>query len=355
MNSLWPLRAPPSSDNPPQVELLARAIDSVGSAILITDADDRIVWLNQAFVQLSGYAACELLGATTAMLAAEPLARAEYRALWQEMPDRTDSWRGERVNRHRNGSLYMTDETVNALKDGNGQITHFIALQHDITQQKMALRQERERANRDALTGLACRAHFLVLQQSAIAAAAQSGGLVAVLFLDLDGFKAINDTFGHQTGDTVLRAVAERLQRAVRGSDTVARFGGDEFVVLLPAIVHRRAALRLARKIVALLAQPFAIAEGCHGLSASVGVAFYPDHGATGECLLDQADQAMYCAKRGGGNHYRLFDAEPMQAWRDDAAGGRIARQRAWPGVPDNCAGHWQRPPSALRQRTIAP
>ena len=350
-----PLAEPPCMGNPDQLELLARAIGSVGSAILITDGDNRIVWVNQAFVRLSGYSAPEILGATPALLDAERTARSSYRALWQSMMGRSDAWRGELVNRHKDGSLYITEETVNVLTDGNGRITHFIALQHDITQKKCLLREQQHRADHDALTGLACRAHFLGLHQYALEKAAQSDGLVALLFLDLDGFKAINDTYGHHTGDTVLRAVADRLQGAVRGSDTVARFGGDEFVILLPAIAHRRTAIRLARKILALLAEPFAIADGCHALSASVGVAFYPDHGVTGEAMLVKADQAMYCAKRAGGNHYRLRDTERSPARRRDCAGD-IDMQGARQGIPDRRAGPWHcRADAVLHQRVIVP
>ncbi len=355
MDSPVPLREPPFAVGTDQLELLARAIGSVGSSILITDLDNRIVWLNQAFVLLSGYSAPEILGRTPALLDAERSVRSSYRALWQSTLGRTDAWRGELVNRHKDGSVYITDETVSALTDGSGRITHFVALQHDITQKKSLLREQQHRANHDALTGLACRAHFLGLQQYAIEMAAQSGGLVAVLFLDLDGFKAINDTYGHHTGDTVLRAVADRLQGAVRGSDTVARFGGDEFVILLPAIAHRRTAIRLARKVLGLMAEPFAIADGCHALSTSVGVAFYPDHGATGEAMLVQADQAMYSAKRAGGNHYRLQESACTPACRRDCAAD-IDMQGARQGIPDRRAGPWHcRADAVLQQRATAP
>ncbi len=326
------LLAPPRPVNGNQFELLARAIDTVGSAILIIDLNNRIVWLNQAVVRLSGYDASEVLGATPALFDAEPALRSTDGALRQIAPGRC-----ERVNRHKNGAIYITDETVSVLTDGHGDISHYIALQHDITQEKQRSQQELHRANHDALTGLACRARFLALQQCAIAAAARTGGLVGVLFLDLDGFKAINDTFGHHTGDTVLRAVAERLQRAVRATDTVARFGGDEFVILLPAIVQRCVAIQLSRKIVALLAEPIAIADGRHAVTVSAGIAFYPDHGVTGEALLAHADQAMYRAKRDGGNLHRLLGIERAQAWRP-YLDGRISKRDAGRAGVERCA-----------------
>ena len=354
MQSFDAFMTQPCAANMNQIELLARAIGALGSPILITDLDNRIVWLNQAFVQISGYGAPEVLGATPALLDADKGARLSYRALWQSTLEHGGAWRGELVNRHKDGSLYITEEIVNALTDGDGRITHFIAVQHDITQKENILRAEQHRANHDALTGLVCRHHFLALQQDAIATAAQVGGRVAVLFLDLDGFKAINDKFGHQTGDTVLRAVADRLRNAVRGSDTVARFGGDEFVILLPEIAHRRTAIRLARKILTLMAEPFAITDGCHALSASLGIAFYPDHGASGEALLANADQAMYCAKRDGGNHYRVPGDEHTQAYRRDRATD-IDMQGARQGVPDRRAGLWlSRADAVFQQRAIA-
>ena len=306
MDSFAPLQAPPLPLDFDQLHLLARALDAVGSAILVTDRENRIVWLNQALVRLSGYTVSEVLGATPAMLDAERTLHPACDAMRQRALGRGDTWRGERVKRHKDGSIYVTDEMVSALTNANGDITHFITLLHDITKTADTLQKAQHRANHDALTGLACRTHFSALEQRAIEAAALDGGMVAVLFLDLDGFKAINDTFGHHTGDLVLKAVADRLQGAVRGSDTVARFGGDEFVVLLPALAQRRAPIRLARKMLALVAEPFAIAQSLHVLSASVGIALYPAHGVTAAALLDQADQAMYCAKRAGGNRYCL-------------------------------------------------
>lgn len=313
MDSFVPLRAPPLPLDSDQFHLLARALDALGSAIFVTDRENHIVWLNQALVRLSGYTVSEVLGATPAMLDAERMLHPAFDSMRQRALGCGDIWRGERLKRHKDGSIYVTDEMVSALTNANGDITHFITLLHDVTQTADTLLKAQHRANHDALTGLACRAYFSALEQRAIDAAALSRGMVAVLFLDLDGFKAINDTYGHHTGDLVLKAVADRLQGVVRGSDTVARFGGDEFVVLLPALAHRRAPIRLARKMLALVAEPFAIAQSRHVLSASVGIALYPAHGVTGAALLDQADRAMYCAKRAGGNRYCLVDGALAQ------------------------------------------
>lgn len=296
--------------------LLARALDFAGTAIFITDTSDNIVWANHAYTRLSGYSAEEVIGSTAALLHGQNTPN-RYRTIWQSAAGCGDASRGESTNTRKDGSSYIADEIVTPLLDESGAISHFVVILHDVTQSKKALLQERALANQDVLTGLACRAHMLELVQDAITAAQQSRHTLALLFIDLDGFKAVNDTHGHHIGDLVLKAVAARLQSAVRCSDSVARFGGDEFVILLPTILRRGVAMRLGRKIVQLASQPCAIGTERHALSASVGIAFYPDHGCTCDALLISADQAMYRAKRNGGNRCRL--AGPVTAPRHPA------------------------------------
>jgi diguanylate cyclase (GGDEF)-like protein/PAS domain S-box-containing protein len=300
--------APIVEGQPEDFPLLARAIGFAGSAILITDMHDRVVWANEAFTCLSGYPMEEVIGTTRAQL---------HGGIEQAGPDRSaglplighgDAWRQELTSRRPDGSCYVTDEIVTPVVDQFGVITHFVCILHDVTQSKADQQQQRALASQDVLTGLACRAHMLELFERALKEAQHGGRVMATLFVDLDGFKGVNDIHGHHIGDALLKAVAARLQSAVRCSDTIARFGGDEFVILLPAIARRGVARRLGRKIVKLAAQPFAIGSECHTLSASVGIAFYPEHGATCESLLISADRAMYRAKRHGGSQYRLAD-----------------------------------------------
>ncbi|MES2149558.1 MAG: sensor domain-containing diguanylate cyclase [Pseudomonadota bacterium] len=290
--------------------LLARALGSAGSAILITDARCAIVWVNAAFTRLSGYALADIAGATPSVLAVERAPVPPYHGLWRSVQDQGAVWHGEVENRSKQGVRYVTEEIVTPLFGADGAVSHFVAIQHDITDRRLSQLQDRHRADHDALTGLASRAHFIALQEKAIAQAVQANRFGALLFLDLDGFKEINDAAGHLMGDAVLKAVAERLLGAVRRSDIVARFGGDEFVVLLPMLTARRSALRLGRKILAMLALPFVVGAARHKLSASLGIAFFPDHGKSSEALLIQADQAMYRAKRRGGNQYELIRKE---------------------------------------------
>lgn len=290
--------------------LLARAIGNAGSAVLITDAENRIVWANEAYSRLTGYCPQDILGSTHAMIHGGGQSPASYPAMAHAGSGSSEPWRRELTERRRDGTSYIADEVITPLVDHNGVITHFVSVLHDVTQSRIAQQQERARASQDALTGLACRTHMLTLFNQALAEAQQSQHLLALLFVDLDGFKSINDTHGHHIGDAVLCAFAARLQSAVRCSDTVARFGGDEFVILLPSMEHRHVAERLGRTITKLASQPFAIGTERHTLSASVGIALYPEHGIACESLLIGADQAMYRAKRDDGGQYRW--AEPV-------------------------------------------
>jgi diguanylate cyclase (GGDEF)-like protein/PAS domain S-box-containing protein len=293
---------------PSSFPLLAQAIDSAGDAILIVDAEDRIVWANRAFARMSGFHQEEAVGANIAALHCQTQAGDSYKSLRQSEVSRKGVWQRELIRKRRDGSIYITEEIVTPLLDQAGAITHFVTVLRDVTQSRAAIQQERLQARQDTLTGLAGRAQILELLSSAVFAAQQSKQILAVLFIDLDGFKQINDSAGHHIGDAVLRAVAARLQGAVRCTDTVARFGGDEFLVLLPTMSGRAVGKRIGRTIVQQLAQPFAIGPERHALSASVGAAFHPEHGQTPEALLISADAAMYRSKRNGGSQFRIAD-----------------------------------------------
>lgn len=308
--------------------LLARAIGFAGSAILITDMHDRIVWANEAFSCLCGHPMDAIFGATRTMLTDSVEQVSQHRAVDLPLMGHGDARRQELTNRRPDGSSYVTDEIITPVVDQYGVISHFVYILHDVTQSRAEQQQQRALASQDVLTGLACRAHMLELFDRALTAAQGSSQVLATLFVDLDGFKGINDSYGHHIGDAVLKAVAARLQSAVRCSDSIARFGGDEFVILLPAIAQRGVARRLGRKIVKLASEPFAIGTQRHCLSASVGIAFYPEHGTSRESLLINADRAMYRAKRLGGSQCRLADPPPEARLPELAARARQARQR---------------------------
>lgn len=297
---------PDTAGNSP---LLARALDAAGQPVLVIDTSDRIVWANHAYRRLSGFEPEELVGVDTADLQSQTSPGHSYAALWQGPGSARAVWHRDMIGKRRDGTTYIGEETVTPLRDQAGMVTHFVSVLHDVTHSRQALKQERLVASQDILTGLAGRAHIIALLNSAVAEAQRSRQILAVLFVDLDGFKHINDSCGHHTGDAVLKVVAARLRGAVRCSDTVARFGGDEFVILLPKVRRRGVAMRIGRQIVDQLSRPVAVRANCHDVSASVGVAFYPHHGTTCESLLVSADEAMYQAKRRGGS--QVLTAEP--------------------------------------------
>ena len=304
------LDAPPislmSSD---QQDLLANALSSIADAVFITDRDGRIVWANEAFSRLSGYATHEALGRSPAMLKSGRQDAEFYRELWQTILAGS-VWRGEVVERRKDGSLYAVDETITPLCDAAGNITYFVATLHDTTLRKKEGDRDHFLAYHDSLTGLPNRALFLRLLEQALAHCARSARRLAVLFIDLDHFKPVNDTLGHHLGDLLLATVAERLRASVRKSDVVARLAGDEFTVIQTDIVDVRPARALARTLVRALGRPFMLKGREVRVGASVGISIYPEDGTSPEELLQRADLAMYRAKEQGRNRYRFYEAQ---------------------------------------------
>jgi diguanylate cyclase (GGDEF)-like protein/PAS domain S-box-containing protein len=291
----------------PEPSLLAHALAAIANAIFITDDASKIVWVNDAFCKLSGYTAQETIGRTPAMLQSGRQDHAFYAQLWRTIRA-GQVWQGEIDDARKDGSVYTVDEVITPLHDAEGAVTHFIVIQHDITQRKQQIEREHRLAYHDVLTGLPNRTALREAQQKAISQAQRKRHMLATLFIDLDGFKPVNDSLGHHTGDQLLAAVAERLRGGVRQVDTIARFGGDEFAVLVADLQDGAVAEALARKLLDALAQPFALRGRHVKISASIGIALYPADGEDPETLLMHADKAMYQAKCRGGNHYQLYD-----------------------------------------------
>jgi diguanylate cyclase (GGDEF)-like protein/PAS domain S-box-containing protein len=289
----------------PQERLLADALSSIANAIFITDRNGCIVWANQACCRLTGYALEELLGCTPSLLKSGMQSASFYAELWRTVLA-GNVWRGILIDRRKDRTLYTVDETITPLMDEQGAITHFIAIQHDISVQKQEHARDHYLAYHDVLTGLPNRALFLDLLRQAISHAKRMDNALALLFLDLDNFKTVNDTFGHDLGDRLLLAVAERLSAAVRKSDTVARFGGDEFAILLPDLLASGVASTLAGKLTDTIARPFVIAVQKISIGISIGIAICPADGEEPDELMRKADQAMYLAKKRGGNNYQF-------------------------------------------------
>jgi diguanylate cyclase (GGDEF)-like protein/PAS domain S-box-containing protein len=289
--------------------LLARALESIANSIFITDAEGHIVWANAAFSRLSGYPVREVMGRTPSFLKSGQQDRAFYAALWQTVRAGR-VWQAEVVERHRDGSLYAVDEIITPLVDAHGRVSHFIAIQHDITQRRLQAQQDHHLANHDVLTGLPNRLCFEGALRQALAGARREQRTLSLLYIDLDHFKPINDSLGHLAGDLLLVMVAARMRSMIRGSDMVARLGGDEFGVLLHDQGDATLAATLAAKLIAAISQPYALQDRDVVIGASVGVARFPLHGDSPGMLLERADAAMYRAKAAGGNACRSASPE---------------------------------------------
>ncbi|MEO1767489.1 diguanylate cyclase domain-containing protein [Thiobacter aerophilum] len=293
-----------------ELRLLSTALARAANAVFITDREGRIQWVNEAFSRLSGYSAAEAIGATPRLLKSGVHDAAYYEKLWSTILA-GEVFTSQTTERRKDGSLYTVRQIITPIRNEEGAITHFIATHEDISDALAAQARIEHMAHFDAVTGLPNRSLFFDRLKQALARTRRNGEKLALFFLDLDRFKPVNDRYGHAVGDALLAAVAERLTRCVRESDTVARIAGDEFTVLLPGITGREDAARVAAKILKAIGEPFQ--EGGHTLhiGASIGIALFPDDAADGEALLRCADDAMYQAKAAGRNTYRFHRDAP--------------------------------------------
>jgi len=292
-----------------QLRLAAKAIASSGEGIVVTDRDNRIVSVNPAFCALSGYEADELLGRTPELFRSSRHDDAFYRAMWDAVRG-TGSWQGEIWNRDRHGRVVPEWLTISVVRDAAGEIEHYVGIFTDISERKRSEERIRHLAEHDALTNLPNRVLLGDRLSQAIVQAQREGRQMALIFLDLDRFKNINDSLGHQIGDQLLQVVAERIHQCVRASDTVSRQGGDEFIMLLPEIAHPSDAARVAEKLLEALAHPCLIEGHELTVTASLGIGIYPDDGADPATLIRNADTAMYHSKESGRNAYHFFRPE---------------------------------------------
>lgn len=300
-----PTEASPSIETDLQ-PLLAQALERMDVAVMITDVEGRIVWVNDGFSHICGHGKADLIGHTPAILKSGEQNAELYAQLWQTVLS-GKVWQGKLVEARKDGSRYTVEETITPLRDEHGVVRHFVAVQHDITQRELDHEQYRFLAQHDVLTGLPNRAMLRDIVQKAISNASRTQQLVAILFVDLDRFKPVNDQFGHVVGDQLLAAAGERLRSALRQSDTVARVGGDEFVALASGIDSRDSASALAKKLLDALAAPFVVRGKKLVIGASLGIAMFPSDGGDGDALIDNADHAMYQAKLEGGQRYQFF------------------------------------------------
>jgi diguanylate cyclase (GGDEF)-like protein/PAS domain S-box-containing protein len=285
----------------------AKVFEASPEGIVVTDADGAIRAVNPAFSRITGYTAEEVAGKNPRILKSGRHDVVFYRALWQSLSD-TGHWEGEIWNRRRNGDVFPVWQSISAVRNGQGDIVEYVAMFSDISRRREAEEELRYRAWHDALTGLPNRGLLDEHLQLALREARRSGTKVAVIFMDLDYFKTVNDTLGHATGDILLCQAAERLGSCVRDIDTLARQGGDEFVVVLQGIRHAQDAARVAAKLIDAMDQPFDLNGQRAHISASAGITLYPDDGGDTQSLYRNADLAMYRAKSAGRNNFQFYE-----------------------------------------------
>ncbi|MDD0973393.1 bifunctional diguanylate cyclase/phosphodiesterase [Pseudomonas fontis] len=289
-----------------KLQLAATVFENTAEGVLITDTEQHISAVNRAFSEITGYSEFEALGQTPRLLASGHHDSAFYVAMWHQLTAE-GHWQGEIQNRRKSGELYPAWLTISAVRNSDREITHFVAVFADIASLKHAQAKLDYQAHHDPLTGLPNRTLFESRLQSALNCPQESGRQGAVLFLDLDRFKHINDSLGHPVGDLLLKAIAHRLKEQVRDIDTVARLGGDEFIILLPGLHEPSDAEHIANKLLACFGAPFQAGEHEFFTSASIGTSLYPQDGCDVASLIRNADAAMYRSKAKGRNRVECY------------------------------------------------
>jgi diguanylate cyclase (GGDEF)-like protein/PAS domain S-box-containing protein len=288
-----------------KILLAAKVLETAGEGVLITNARNEIIFVNPAFTTITEYTADEVVGKDPSFLKSGRHDAEFYDAMWRTL-EVTGRWRGEVWNRRKSGEFFAEWLSVTIIRDSGGSVTHYVAVFSDITHRKEDEERVWRQANYDALTGLPNRALFTDRLAQAVRQGKRDDKKVALLFIDLDGFKQVNDTLGHAAGDVLLQQTAIRLMECMRASDTVARLAGDEFTAIVQDVRDGEAAGVVAGKIIERLAEPFRLEAGLAQVHASVGVALYPDHAEEEAALVAAADQAMYAVKRHGKNNWRF-------------------------------------------------
>lgn len=291
-----------------ELRKLSQAVEQSPAAVVLTNPQGQIEYANPKFSQITGYSLEEVLGKNSRFLKSGETSSEDYSNLWETITSGRE-WHGEFHNRRKDGTLFWEQASISPVRNNTGEISHFLAIKEDITERKRYEEQLQHLATHDDLTGLANRALMQDRLEQSILFAKRSGRLVAILLLDLDRFKIINDSLGHSFGDSLLKIIADRLRESVRGADTVARLGGDEFVILLAEVASEEDVGKVAKKILDNITTPFQIEDREITITASLGISIYPQDGEDEETLIRNADIAMYRAKEEG-NSFRLYAPE---------------------------------------------
>jgi len=295
------------------LQLAALVYQAMNEAIMVTDAANRIIAVNPAFTRLTGYSAEEAIGQPPSLLKSGRQDKAFYRQMWHDL-DTTGRWQGEIWNRRKNGEIYIEWLSISTIYDADGAVLRRVATFSDLTEQKRNEAAIWRQANYDALTGLPNRSLFYDRLRRELKTLRREDQSLALLFIDLDHFKEVNDSLGHHYGDQLLVEVARRIGTCVREADTVARLGGDEFTIILPGLTEASRLEGVAQHIIDALARPYPLGGELAQVSASIGITLYPSDAADIETLLVNADQAMYAAKAQGRNRFCYFTAAMQRA-----------------------------------------
>jgi diguanylate cyclase (GGDEF)-like protein/PAS domain S-box-containing protein len=292
-----------------QMRKLSSAVEQTADAVVITDPEGNIEYVNEAFSGITGFSREEVIGRSTRILKSGRHDDEFYAQLWKSLMQ-GHSFQDVFINRRKDGSLYYEEKSITPLKDDKGVMSHFISTGKDITEQMQTRERLHHLSHHDALTGLPNRGLFMDRLGQAISRARWNRRVVAVLFIDLDRFKNINETLGFKYGDSVLQAVAARLNQSVREGDTVARLGDDEFAIVLEDIHQKEDIPVIVEEIIKSLSQVHMLKGHEVFVTTSIGISLYPSDGNDAQTLIQNADVAIHHAKESGSNNYRFYESE---------------------------------------------
>jgi diguanylate cyclase (GGDEF)-like protein/PAS domain S-box-containing protein len=309
------------------LHLAAQVFENSQDAIVLADRGRHVIALNHAYSSMTGFAVEDMLGKPVSAFRTGLEDENFYREVWKRI-DASDHWHGETWARRKDGALFPAWVSITAIRDSAGRVSNYMGILSDITERKKSEEHTRHLAEHDFLTDLPNRVLLLDRLNLALASARRRGEQLAILFLDLDRFKLINDTLGHSVGDRLLKEVAGRLVRSVREQDTVSRHGGDEFIIILSNIGSAASAAHVAEAVLRAVEQEFVLDEHVLHISTSIGIAMYPADGTDNDTLLKHADIAMYHAKQSGRDTVQFFSSE-MNARVVERAGMENGLRRA--------------------------
>ena len=299
------------------LRITASVFGSTHEGIIITDAHNAIIDVNPAFTRITGYSHDEVIGKNPKLLSSNQHDKVFYTKMWKSIQQKR-VWHGEIWNRRKSGEIYAEQLSISSVCDGDGKVLRYVGVFSDISHIKEHEAELKRVAHYDALTGIPNRVLLADRMRQAISQTAREQNMMAVCYLDLDGFKPINDTLGHNAGDQVLIEVARRIENTIRGGDTVARLGGDEFVVLQLGLEKGEECVATLERLLAAIAQPITVKNKSNMISASIGVSVYPLDDEDADTLLRHADQAMYIAKQSGKNRFHIYDPALDRRARDE-------------------------------------